>query len=320
MALGGRLSRHMSHRAALLASLPLVALLLMATLLAHSMAQFALAYSALGIALGVTDLFMNAEGAAIEVDLGRPVFTTFHGSVSSGLMVMALLASLLATAIGPWAPGLVAAALLGVAWIMVARNLTPRALTTAGRSGGGHSQRLPLVLLGLVAGLSIAAETTAILWSAKLLDAQAPQLAAIAGLGAAFFGLCNAAVRFLGDGLRARFGDLPPMFVSILVALAGFLALGLSPGFAASVAGFAAVGFGTAVLVPCAFNLSAQISAHNRAGGIAFVSLTAGAPRILAPWLFGSMVAATSLSFAFGLFAAVMALALLLVAWLAKLR
>ena len=37
----------------------------------------------------------------------------------------------------------------------------------------------PLVLLGIAAGLIIAAETAALLWSAKLLDEIAPSLAAI---------------------------------------------------------------------------------------------------------------------------------------------
>jgi hypothetical protein len=35
--------------------------------------------------------------------------------------------------------------------------------------------------------------------------------AVIAGVGAAFFGLCNAAVRFPGDMMRSLFGDMPPM-------------------------------------------------------------------------------------------------------------
>ena len=63
------------------------------------------------------------------------------------------------------------------------------------------------MLLGIAAGLIIAAETAALLWSAKLLNDIAPSLAAIAGLGAAFFGLCNAAVRFPGDRMRSLLGE-----------------------------------------------------------------------------------------------------------------
>ena len=37
-----------------------------------------------GALLGLTDLFMNAEASAIETDLARPVFASFHGSASLG--------------------------------------------------------------------------------------------------------------------------------------------------------------------------------------------------------------------------------------------
>ena len=115
--------------------------------------------------------------------------------------------------------------------------------------------------------LIIAGETAALMWSAKLLDELAPSLAAIAGLGAAFFGICNAAVRFPGDRLRARFGDLPLMVVSLVIAICGFLVLGVSGNFAVSAAAFAAVGLGTAVLIPCIFALAARFVPANRAGG-----------------------------------------------------
>ncbi len=197
----------------------------------------------------------------------------------------------------------------------------------AGVSAGGRTARLtglpnktPMVLLGIAAGLIVAAETTALLWSAKLLDAQAPELAAVAGAGAAFFGICNAVVRVQGDRLRARYGDLPLMMASLVVATAGFAAFGFSHSFAASVVSFAVIGLGTAVLVPCAIALAANHVPGNRTAGISFISAMSAVPRIAAPWAFGWVVSASGFNMAFSLFAGVLAVALVLIVVLQNLR
>ena len=49
---------------------------------------------------------------------------------------------------------------------------------------------------------------------------------------------------------------------------------------------------------------------ENRARGLGIVSLVAGLPRVLAPWLFGWVATQHSTSFAFGLCALAMAVAL----------
>ena len=149
----------------------------------------------------------------------------------------------------------------------------------------------------------IAAETAALLWSAKLLDEIAPSLAAIAGLGAAFFGVCNAAVRFPGDRMRSLLGVMPLMFGSLVVSICGFVALGLSNSFVVSVAAFASVGFGLALLIPTIFAMSARLVPENRAGALSFVSLLTAVPRVIAPLAFGMVAARLGIAFSFGLVA-----------------
>ena len=133
-------------------------------------------------------------------------------------------------------------------------------MITPGKAGGLSNlpSRLPLIIMGLAIGLSVAAETASLFWSAKLLNDQAPELAAIAGLGAAFYGACNAIVRFRGDRLRARYGEIPLLLASLALATAGFIVLGLSHSFTLNVIAFAGVGFGLAILCPCLFNLAAS--------------------------------------------------------------
>jgi MFS family permease len=314
MSSGGAIARHLPARRALLVSLPLFALSLLMTLAARSPWQFTAGLAALGLAQGWTDVTMNAEGSAIENDLRRPIFTQFHGAVSAAMAATAIVASYLAEEFGPWAAWLAVAAAMAVAWALVRRHVAerPLALRHSARLAG-IPNRLPLLLLGLIAGISITAEVTSILWSARLLDEMAPQLARIAGLGVAFFGTCTAFIRFPADGLRSRLGDLPLMTGSILTAILGFAIVGLSGSFAASVAGFAAVGFGTAALVPCTFSLAARLVSANPAAGIGFIAMVAGLPRIAGPWIFGSVSAAVGMGQAFGLFTLALATALVLV-------
>lgn len=312
MSMGGQIARIASNRQVLLSVLPLFALALLAYLMSRTPFWFFMALPLLGLCFGLTDLFMNAEAVALEHDMRRPVFMAFHGAVSAGVAMMAVATSFLSTAVGTWSVGVVVATLFAVAWVMVYRHVAPRPLAkgTAARMAS-LPNKAPLMLLGIAAGLIIAAETAALLWSAKLLDEVAPALAAIAGVGAAFFGLCNAAVRFPGDRMRSLAGDMPLMVASLAISIIGFAALGISTNYALSVASFAAVGFGLALLIPCIFALSARLVPANRAGALSFVSLLSAAPRILAPLAFGFAAAEFGTAFAFGLVAVGLLLALL---------
>jgi MFS family permease len=304
MSLGGRIAHTMSNRAVLLSALPLFAVLLLCLLTATSQAAFFTAFMLLGLLFGLTDLFMNAEGTAIEHDMKRPVFTMFHASVSAATAIFAVASSFVAVMAGPWLVGVISMVMFALAWGLVFRNVPARS-PVAKRlpAGTGSASRRPLVLLGLAAGLIIAAETAALLWSAKLLDDLAPALAAISGLGAAFYGVCNASLRVIGDRLRVRYGDLRLMTWSLIVAICGFSVLGLSKSFTLSVAAFAIVGLGTAVLIPCVFAVAAAHAPHRRAASLSFVALLSGVPRILAPWGFGWAASAMGTGGAFGLLA-----------------
>ena len=318
MALGGAMSRRFAGRHVLLAALPLLALSLAAMMLAQRVAVFIAAMLAHGLVLGVTDLTMNAEGSAVENDLKRPVFTGFHGCVSLGIALFAILSSFLTARFGPGASALAACLLCALAWFAVFANSPSRPLQTKTERLGTSVVTAPLILMGIIVGLVISCETSALYWSAKLLDEAAPKLAAITGLGVAFYGMCNALVRFPGDALRARFGDFNLMMASSALAITGFACLGLSSSFTVGVFSFAVVGLGTAIISPCIYNMAAAQTPSNRAAGLSFALLVTGAPRIAVPAAFGALSGAFSTKAAFGLCAALMLAALALMAMLRR--
>ncbi len=309
MGLSGTLARYFSHRALLLALLPSQLVLTFLMLTGTSTLLFFIIAPLFGIAGGAMDVIMNAEGGAIEADLKRPVYTAFHGSVSLSIAFFAIVSSLLSTSYGPWASVLASSSMIFIAMALVyvavpARTL-PKRMDNPNTSGIFASFSMPITLIGLAAGLIIACEVTALLWSSELLAATAPELAAISGLGAAFFGLCNAMVRLPGDSLRARFGDIPLMTVTLCIAIIGFIGLGMTSSFAANVFFFALTGMGLSVLCPCLFAMASRQTPHNRAAGLSAAMLVAGVPRIIAPSLFGWIAEVFSTRLAFGLCALV---------------
>ena len=259
---------------------------------------------------GVVDVTMNAEGARIERRLGRPILARLHAAASAGMAIGAILGSLIAAGPVPWTAGILAwlaLAAAGVAYDRAARNDRPPEAPVGAPQRSGLSFAPALIVLGAVIGMSIAAEFAASLWSTLLLRQEAPKLAAISGLGAAFFSACQAALRFNADAIRLRVSDIRIIIASFAIAAGGFALVGAQAGFAASVAGFALIGVGTGPIVPCSFALAARQSEAGPAVGLASASLFSTLTRLPAPLATGAIAQTLSLPTAFAAFALALA-------------
>ena len=310
MSAGGALA----HRFGVERVLPVTAIIFGAALCgllnAASEAWVAIALIIAGFVGGIVDVTMNAEGARIERRLGRPILARLHAAASVGMALGAILGSLIAAGPTPWAAGLLAALALagaGVAYDRAVRAHRPPPSPVGTSWGKGLSFAPPLIGLGVVIGVSIAAELASSLWSTLLLRGEAPKLAAISGLGAAFFSACQAALRFNADAIRARISDVRIIAASFAIAAAGFTLVGVQAGFAASVAGFALIGVGTGPIVPCGFALAARQSEAGPAVGLASASLFSTLTRLPAPLATGAIAQMLSLPTAFAAFAVVLA-------------
>ena len=197
-----------------------------------------------------------------------------------------------------------------MAYDRAARGEAEGATVALPSAAHGLSFAPALIGLGIVIGVSIAAETAALLWSTLLLRAEAPKLAAIAGLGAAFFAACQATLRFNADVIRLRFSDQRIIVGSFAVAAAGFAVVAAEGGFALSVAGFALIGIGTGAIVPCGFALAARQSGDPAGVGLSSASLFSALTRLPAPLATGAIAQSFSLPVAFAAFALALALRL----------
>lgn len=319
--ISGTLARHFSHRALLLGFLPMLLSSLWLLLSHGSVVEFFLFAILYGITTGITDVIMNAEAGAIEHALGKRIYIIFHGMGSLFVAIFAIVSSVLSTSYGTQVSVAVAALPIIVAIILVFNNIhrskpEPLPVVSERRILSAFTPRL--VLIGITAGFVISCEIAALMWSSELLAQNAPQLAAVAGLGAAFFGLSNAMLRFPGDWLRTHFDETTLMSVLMIVAAAGFAGLSLFGGFATNVAFFALVGMGVAILCPILFAMAGRETPHNRAAGLSVAMLVAGVPRIVMPTVIGAVAQIYSTRVAFGLCAVALICALVVVRRLAK--
>jgi hypothetical protein len=308
MSAGGALAHRFGVEQALSVSAVLFGAALCTLLNAPSEAWMASALIVAGFLGGVVDVLMNAEGARIERGLGRPILARLHAAASAGMALGAILGSVIAASSAPWGASVLAVLALsfaGVAYHRAARADRPAPPPVGRRSGLSFAPAL--LGLGVVVGVSIAAELAASLWSTLLLREEAPKLAAISGLGAAFFSACQAALRFNADSIRLRISDIRIIIVSFAIAALGFALVSVQAGFAVSVAGFALIGVCTGPIVPCGFALAARQSAAGPAVGLASASLFSALTRLPAPLATGAIAQALSLPTAFAAFALALA-------------
>jgi hypothetical protein len=323
MSAGGAVAHRFGVGQALSVSAVIFGAALCALLDASTEIWVAIALIVAGFLGGVVDLLMNAEGARIERRLGRPILARLHAAASAGMALGAILGSLIVVGPAPWAAGVLAALGLagaGVAYHRAARTDRPPVAAVGSIARSGLSFAPALIGLGVVVGVSIAAELAASVWSSLLLREEAPKLAAISGLGAAFFSACQAALRFNVDAIRLRVSDLRIIIASFAIAAAGFALVSVQAGFAASVAGFALIGVGTGPIVPCGFALAARQAAAGPAVGLASASLFSALTRLPAPLATGAIAQALSLSAAFALALVTTAAAVSIVAYLGRAR
>jgi predicted MFS family arabinose efflux permease len=307
---GGRLARWISGRRMMLVMLPAAAVMLCAVLASPSYGLFLAAALAFSMSHGYIDLFMNAEGAAVESEQQRPLLTGMHATASLTVAVCALLGSLMSVTYGPLTtvPIVLAAGLAGAwaVWRGVPLRPLPELATVQARPAAFD---LGLVLLGLAVGFATAGELVAFFWSAKLLDTEAPSLAAISGIGTAFLCGCAGIARLFGDRVRQRYGDRAVVLGALAVSALGMIGVGVTDGFVLHVVGFAVIGIGTAYLVPCLFAIAAKSAPNARAARIGLMSLIGSPARISAPFVFGWIAQQSGASVAFGLFSLAMIIA-----------
>lgn len=315
-ATGAILARTAPRPVVLAAFIPLAGLIPLVTVAANAGQLFAVLLG-WGVSVGVIDVGMNIEAAAVQERLGRRIMSRFHASYSLGGLAGAGLGAACASAgisaqaqLIAVSSGVLACGLTG-AWRFDAHPVRRAALHRPPRR---QPRRPPLswalLALSAMAFGSFLAEGAANDWSAVYLHSSLRATAGLAALGYTFFAAAMAAGRLCGDHLANRFGPVRLVRACAITSGAGFAAALLIAQPDAALAGFALLGFGLSCVVPLVFTSASRLGQAGPALAVATSSGYAG--MLIGPPVIGGLADWTGLPAALGTVIAVTALIALL--------
>lgn len=277
-------------------------LLLPLALLAPTLPLAMAALLLFGGGLGSMDVAMNANAARVEGVHHKPIMSSCHGFWSLG--------ALIGSAIGGTLLGFVGlsgqAAAIAIVMIVGTALALPKLMEDTVERGEGIEKptlalprSLAIYLIALTAFASFTAEGTVLDWAALYLRDEREVPAWMAGYAFAAFAGMMALVRFVGDPVRAKLGDLLTFQISSFLAIAGFLIAGLWPTLIGTIIGFAIAGLGLANIVPIAFAAADRVPGIPRGIGISIATFCGYSGILVAPPLIGFVAEEVSYSLIF---------------------
>ncbi|HYC55845.1 MAG TPA: MFS transporter [Candidatus Binatia bacterium] len=282
----------------------LLAAFLPLPVLSTTPARLAMALFVFGAANGALDVAMNAQAIGVERHYGRPILSSLHALFSVGGMAGAGVAAVFLATGATATQHALSLSLIGIA---VTLSCAPLLL----RSDAAPATPSPvlvrperaLVGIGALAFLGLMIEGSMADWSALFLHETLDASRAFAATGFAVFSVTMAAGRFAGDALAARTSSRRLLRTSAVLAAAGMATSLVVAHPLVAIAGFAAVGFGIANVIPILFRSAAAASQQHPERALAATTTMGYLGLLAGPAIIGFVAGATSLSIALGLVA-----------------
>ncbi|TDD94039.1 MFS transporter [Actinomadura rubrisoli] len=301
-------------RGTLRVALPLTALSYAGVALAPTYAALLVAVALFGMAFGVTDIAMNAQGSVVERAHRRPIMSAMHagwcvGAMGGGLFGVATAAA----GLGFTATVLSAAVLTLPLGLLLGRTYLPDPAAPAGTATGRAARRMPLAvyLIGGLAFIAFMTEGSIADWSGLLLHDELGATQAVAALGYPMFELAMLIGRLFGDRVRTRLGTRRLLVGAGLGTALGMTVVVLAPAAPVAIAGFFVTGLVVCTVVPTTISLAGTADPGRPAAAVAQVGAMGYGGLLLGPVVVGFLSEATSLRVGVGV---VVVLALLIAA------
>jgi MFS family permease len=275
--------------------------------IAWNAASLFLCLMVLGASAGMMDVAMNAQGVLVEVHLGRPTMSRFHGFYSVGAMIGALIGGAIAAHHVSVSRHFLGASLVLLACSVPCAHVLMESAAHEARASTAHPlffvrssrthasaksakllswlmprlaacarriTQMPRVLWALSAiGLCILLSEGAMGdWIAVYLRQTFAVGPATAANGFAVFSAAMAFFRLIGDHLTMRLGSVRIVRYGSLVAAGGLTVAIFAPAASWAMPGFAAVGVGFSVIVPLVFGAAGRVPNVRPGDGISTVT------------------------------------------------
>lgn len=279
------------------------------------------AFFLIGVCDSIADVGQNAHGLRVQREYGRSIINSFHAIWSIGAVAGGSLAALAISLGVPRAAHIALAAVITVGGAFLAYtwrlpgadtpatdsqfsddSVASHAPVAVGESSVSAAQRASvartvviLAALSLIAIAGALIEDAGSTWAAVYLGDSLGAVASIASLGYIFLVGAQFVGRMLGDRFVDRFGQrIVARAGGALICVGMGLALAF-PSVALTIVGFALAGFGSATLVPAAYQGADEIPGLKPGTGLTIVSWLLRLGFLLSPPIVGLVADASSL-------------------------
>jgi MFS family permease len=298
---GALIRRFNSSRIAVIATLGIASFVFVAAI-APSPVLFAAALFVAGAADSVTDVAQNAHGLRVQRNYGRSIINSLHavwsvGAITGGLMGAAAIALHVPRGVHLGISGVVFSAVVLVAYPFLLRGPDHDDHPAAGTADDAKIGLGVYAVLAALVGIAIAGaaiEDAGSSWATVYLRDSLSAPAAIAAFGYISLVSFQFVGRFFGDRLVDRFGERAVARVGGLIAAVGMAAALAFPSVPATIAGFAAAGFGSATLIPAAMHGADRVKGLRPGTGLTIVTWLCRLGFLMSPIIVGIVADATS--------------------------
>lgn len=293
---GGLIARFGSSRVTMGGAIAMCLILPLLALAPHP-ALLWIALFLFGGALSAMDVAMNEQAVLVERRAKRPLMSSFHASFSVGGLAGALIGAGMASinALTPFLHFLLVAAVFGGAMLFAYPHLLPSKHESEESTAVFRLPERALWGLGVIAFCAAIGEGAMADWSAVYLTEVFDASASFAALGFAAFSLTMTAGRLFGDSLSGASNPVLIVRLGGLLAALGLVVAAITPEPILALAGFAAVGFGLANVIPLTFSSAGNYPGIPTGASIAGVATIGYAGFLAGPPLIGLVAEERSL-------------------------
>lgn len=258
--------------------------------LSQTAVTLAVFFGLMGFFIGICDVTMNVLGIEIERRFSKPTIGVLHAGYSLGGFAGSLLGSLFAAAgIGAVLNFLVPMIVSALLLLLCSTGIVHIAPQARNRQKASLFAAMPgaLLLCGVLAFMGYVSEGICGDWGSLYLMHMKAAPEAAAALVYGVVAACALASRLATDTIRTKIGSFAMLLVSSLVALAGILAVLVSPSWHIALAGFVLTGFGLGPVIPLLFSFAGKIPGITASKASSVVSLFGYGGLLFCPPIFG---------------------------------
>ena len=250
-----------------------------------------LAVFMLGGFAGAMDVSMNANAVEVEKSMRKAIMSSCHAFWSLGALIGSSASGYIIETLGPVLHSTVITVFNAGVLLVAFSMLMPDGPHVEDHHAAAEKTsvfRNPLPwIIGIVALFCMVQEGVVIDWSALYLNRELGATLTVAAFGAGAMHGTMTVMRFVGDGIRDRFGAVRTLQASGVIALAGMLIAGLAPDAYVAIAGYALAGIGISNMVPIAFSAAGNLPGMAKGAGLSVVTVMGYSGTLFLPTVFG---------------------------------